>query len=62
MHRQEEEMRRKEEEMRRYKTIAEDERRIKAKKFKAALLELVEKLVELKLVKTEWRKGCQSYL
>ena len=32
MHRQEEEMRRKEEEMRRYKTIAENERRSKAKK------------------------------
>ena len=60
---EEEEMHRKEEEMRHYKTIAEDERHIKATEFKAALLETLDKISSsLSSDKHSYHDVTQSYM
>ena len=62
MRRKEAEMRCKEEEMRRYKTIAEDKRRIKAAEFKAALLEARDKISSSSFDKHSYHVVTQSYM
>ena len=59
---EEEEMRRKKKKMRCYKPIAEDERRIKAAEFKAALLEARDKISSSSSDKYSYHDVTQSYM
>ena len=62
MRHQEAKMRRKEEKMRRCKTIAEDERRVKAAEFKATLLEALNKISSSSSEKHSYYDDAQYYM